>query len=418
MKVLFVVENLASKCGANVNIILNLARQLKVNNSLSILAKENNTKTIDLNKTIIFEKCNSFWCNESEYLAEFQKEHKWSNQHILKKILLMLIHPKVPIYMLDTKYFDSWFTRCKYIKEIEKICSMETFDIVVAVCAPYYLGRALVDSNIDCKKIIFQLDPYSYNHTMPSLFIKKRRKIEERSLNKVDKILAVSFVYDDILKNKIFENMDKISSFMLPGIIVDEADNCLNELEARKNSNVNFVFVGQFYDEIRNPKFLLELFCYLPDNYIFHIFGGGTEKLIQEYKSKLGNRLICHGWVSSEEAKKQMYNADILININNTIQNQMSSKLFEYIGTGRPILNICKKVDCSSLKYSKKYSLCLDVIESASVEQQIIDAVIDFVNSSIGKIVSKESILTEFNECTDLYVAGLIEQAMKEIKVS
>ena len=34
--------------------------------------------------------------------------------------------------------------------------------------------------------------------------------------------------------------------------------------------------------------------------------------------------------------------ADILVNIGNSIDNQMPSKIFEYISTGKPILNFYK----------------------------------------------------------------------------
>ncbi len=408
MKILFVLENLAQKCGANVNIAINITKKLN-DDSVSVFTKTNEARGVDDQKRESFDECVSFHSDETEYLAAFQDKYAWNRCDKLKKIFLMLTHPKVPIYMLDTKYFDSSITRRRYVKQLNRLCKENDFDAVVGVCAPYYIARVIAKAKTGAKKAIIQLDPYSYNYTMPQRFINRRRGIEEKTAQKLDKIFAASFVYDDIQKNSILSQTDKLERFMLPGILVDD-EGVVTEASAEEKKTVDLVFVGQFYDKIRNPRFLLELMCKLPENYVLHVFGGGADKTVGEYKASLGERLVCHGWVSAEAARREMYAADLLINLNNSIQNQMASKLFEYIGTGRPFLNICKTEECGSLGYTDKYPLCLDVIENEDDDHAA--KIVDFVNRVKGQTVPREKILELFGECTDLYVAKLIRKEL------
>ena len=52
------------------------------------------------------------------------------------------------------------------------------------------------------------------------------------------------------------------------------------------------------------------------------------------------------------------------MNIGNAVDNQMPSKIFEYISTGKPIINIFKSTDCPTLKYLGRYPLVLNIHEA------------------------------------------------------
>ncbi len=415
MRILFVTENMTSRCGANVNILLTLVKRMKVDIVADVLCKENQQRPIDVTKKKLFDGCLSFEFSEGECLTEFQNQHDWRKQGAVKKLMLLLSHPSILRDMIDVKYFDSHRTKRKYVKEIERACEKNRYDAVIGLCAPYYIAQAVAEAKISSIKAIIQLDPYTYNYTMPVFLSSLRKQTEKSVIRKLNHVFAASFVYDELMEKRIADK-EKATSFMIPGIVVDEV--CSSPQKAKRdNDRINFVFIGQFYDEIRNPKYLLELFCKLPPNFVLHIYGGGADGIVDMYRDKLGERLVHHGWVSSDVAKKQMYDADFLVNVNNTIQNQMASKLFEYIGTGKPIVNICKSRGCPSLKYVSGYENVINIIENED-SQIATERVTEFAKKSLGKTMSRDIVMSAFSGCTDVYVSNCIVGVMTDGTIS
>ena len=98
----------------------------------------------------------------------------------------------------------------------------------------------------------------------------KRRKKELNVIEKLDVLFATNFVIDDLFKEVLLKNCDKIVETNLPGIKKDS----LFSMNYNIHENVDrydCLFAGKFYESIRNPRYLLEVFCKLPSNYILHI---------------------------------------------------------------------------------------------------------------------------------------------------
>ncbi len=405
---------MAQRCGANVNILLNLTKQLRKCNQVDVLCKTNDFRPVDPEKAQAFDHCIPFSWGEAEMLTQFQEKNCWNHCGAAKKALLLLTHPRILLYMCDMKFFDGRISGNRYKKQIQEVCAGADYDVVIGLSAPYYITRAVAEAKVPCRKAAIQLDPYTYNYTLPCFLTKRREKIERKVLQKLDHLFAASFVHEEMTAKNLPAG-NAVTAFLLPGILVE--DDCWKQLPETKpedNAHINCVFVGQFYDQIRSPKYLLELFCALPENFRLHIFGGGAAGIIKPYEQKLGERLIQHGWVSAEQARTEMYRADFLLNVNNSITNQMASKLFEYVGTGKPIINVCKSETCPSIRYAGKYVNCLNVIETLSLETNR-DALCRFADQAQGRTVSREEVLQAFHECTDVYVAQLIQSKLQEM---
>ena len=106
--------------------------------------------------------------------------------------------------------------------------------------------------------------------------------------------------------------------------------------------------------------------------------------------------------------------ADILVNINNSVENQLASKLIDYICTGKPILNLCKKKNCPSLQYVSKYPYCMNIFEKKEIDRKLINDIIMFINFYQGKIYPFEKICEVFKNNTDEYVAELVIKNLKK----
>ena len=411
-KILWVTENLSYRCGANVNIVLTLLQRTRDCGNRFVLTREDSARPIDPQKAERFAEVFTFPCDEAGYLGRFQEKYQWRCLSASKKLFSLITHPKAAVYMVDAKWFGFSISKRKLQLALECLCAEKNFDVIIGVSAPYYIAQAVSNAQVECSKVVFQLDPYTYNYTLPGKLSRVRCVIEADVLRNVDRLFAVSFVSDEIADRKISKETAKITAFELPGIRA-ELPQCEYLVGRQPDGLVHFMFVGQFYEQIRNPKFLFELFTKLPDNYVLDIVGGGTPRLVEAYQEKLGNRLVCHGWVSSEEALQKVNEADVLINLNNSIANQMASKLFEYISTGKPIMNICKLDNCLSLKYTSSYGNCLDLIENQGVDVAV-NSVVEFVAAHKGTVIDRKEVLQRFAKNTDAYVAEQLNRLLAD----
>lgn len=408
-KILFVLENLAERCGANVNIAMVLAKQLSKEFEVHALARYDDMKQISDEQRKAFNNVYAFYADQPGKLAKFTSQD-WSKASGITRVMRFCRNPNMFISMIDAKYFDFSITKKKCKKAIEDVCSKETYDAVIAVSAPYYIMQAVAEANIDYAKMALQLDPFTNNYTLSPRLKNRRRRNELRTINKMRTVFAGDYLYSDLLS--VVTKADNIVATPLPGLICDNM-----KVQARVFDNntqmVNFLFVGQFYEKIRNPHYLLELFTYLPSNYILHIVGGGCDKELERYTKILGNRLVRHGWVSKEEANAYIEQFDVLVNVNNTITNQLPSKLFEYISTGKPILNIAKSDMCLSKPYLENYLNGINIIEEQDSFACNSKSIVDFIDANLHRVLSKDEILDIFWVNTDVYVAGIVENGIK-----
>lgn len=405
MKILFVLENLADRCGANVNIAIVLAKQLAKSFEVHALARYDEVKLISGAKKETFGKVYTFYADQPGKLAKFTSGD-WNKVSRLEKIVRFCKSPDIFKLMIDAKYFDLSITKRKCKKAIEEVCSKETYDAVIAVSAPYYIMQAVAEANIDYTKMALQLDPFTNNYTLSPRLKKRRKRIEIRTYSKLSMLFAGDYLYEDLMT--IISNVKaNIVPTPLPGLVCDSMVDYPKSFD-NDGQTVNFLFVGQFYENIRNPHYLLELFSYLPSNYILHIVGGGCDKEVEKYIPILGERLVRHGWVSKEEANAYIEQFDVLVNVNNTITNQLPSKLFEYIGTGKPILNLYKSGACLSQLYMAKYENGVCVVEKQDLIDCNVKLIKSFVEKNLHVVLSKDKILNRFNENTDVSVAKLM----------
>ena len=113
---------------------------------------------------------------------------------------------------------------------------------------------------------------------------------------------------------------------------------------------VRIAYAGVFYWDIRNPEFI---FKYLNDSdieYELYLFMRNKDALVDNLLSKypnLSDRVILKA-LPREELLYELSRMHFLLNIENTTNTQMPSKVIDYGLSGRPILS------CNSLNFSKE----------------------------------------------------------------
>ena len=106
-------------------------------------------------------------------------------------------------------------------------------------------------------------------------------------------------------------------------------------------------YAGVFYQDIRNPEFLLQHLCTLTEDFRFHIYlrhrDPNITSVLDKYQKQLGNKLIIHYSVKRTELLYQLSQCHFLINISNTTSTQLPSKLIDYGITKRPVYSFDKQ---------------------------------------------------------------------------
>ncbi|MBQ5327038.1 MAG: hypothetical protein J6K80_07535, partial [Oscillospiraceae bacterium] len=62
--------------------------------------------------------------------------------------------------------------------------------------------------------------------------------------------------------------------------------------------------------------------------------------------------------------------ADVLVNISNTVDNQVPSKIFDYFSMGKPVLNVQKIPDCPAQPYFDRYPLRFTLKENETADTE------------------------------------------------
>ena len=153
---------------------------------------------------------------------------------------------------------------------------------------------------------------------------------------------------------------DRIRGIEMPGIAP-----CVQEpAEAGPDPGpVRCCFFGSMYREIRDPRPAIALFSAAGDGIEARFAGRIVDGTKEEF---FPDGCPCRylGELAGETLAGEYADAEVLVNIGNAVDNQMPSKIFEYISTGKPIINIFKSTDCPTLKYLGRYPLVLNIHEA------------------------------------------------------
>lgn len=106
-----------------------------------------------------------------------------------------------------------------------------------------------------------------------------------------------------------------------------------------KNSVPTFIYAGTFYNELRDPRPLIDFLIKLDIDFKFIIFT--KDKIfLEKYRDFLGKKLFLYDYIPRKDLIYKMSSMDFLINLENPNSVQSPSKLIDYALSGRPIMSI------------------------------------------------------------------------------
>ncbi|MFP4621078.1 MAG: glycosyltransferase [Bacteroidales bacterium] len=114
----------------------------------------------------------------------------------------------------------------------------------------------------------------------------------------------------------------------------------------KKFNRINLVYTGSL-DEVRGIDHILEMACYLPNNYYVYLIGGmqtaEIKRLYEELKEKgVDHKVTITGWLNQAELQKQLSEMHLgLLPLKDNFFNRYltaPSKLFDYLSHSLPVV--------------------------------------------------------------------------------
>lgn len=413
MKILFITTDRYPYFGTSTGIIKKLifeGEMLRHADNITVLTEKNpdDEKNIELINNVTVIRYVSAYSMGTKYILR-DKSIKFLEKvdYIRKKIYIKYINKKS----------NNTFIKYEHIKEIYKglvKIDAEQYDVIIPIFGDYDAAIAAVDFKIRrpmAHVILYQVDPFSSNWAVNKSQVTKYRKIEKKLYSISDAIITMPCIYKDVKNISDKDDLFKFNVLELPLVSKKEFSN-----KERNNSKPICLFSGLIYGNIRDPRYTIRLFRDLIEKDMVELWfvGVNYDQIPIEFKEL---NIKCFGRVPISEANLLIAQADVLINIGNLMNNQVPSKIFDYISTGKPIINICKNYDCPTLPYLKKYRLCLNLFEDDVVFFRQKIEMQEFIKNNYTKHISYNEIEEIYSKCTPLECTSkLMEIISKSIK--
>ena len=249
-----------------------------------------------------------------------------------------------PLYWPDSSCF--WYGPAR--RAAMRLMAERAHDVVVSVTPTFtgvLVGEALHRAYPRARWVLDVGDPFSLQAHAPfnnvRLYGALNRRVERRVFAAADAISVTTIKTAARYAEAFPESAGKLR-VIPPLFSVPEGTSAPISGEA-----VRFVYVGTLYQDLREPGFLLEAFDALRKRlpqvrFELHFYGDTHQfaGLLDTWRARAGAALQVHGSVPRATVAAAIEGAAVLVNIGNRSEDQLPSKVVEYVASGKPILNI------------------------------------------------------------------------------
>lgn len=367
--------------GNNANLISKLIPFLSAEHELHLLAPEFG----------ITEPPEAFFGVPVHWATDSQKDFKRS-----------FVYPAVAKFVDKGGYSDALHEMI-LLRELKDVRKSFDFDAVVSTSEPF--PSSLVSSEIEnANKVLYIMDP-------PDCVRRgKGTPFRNRNLGKIlakqDAILTTPFIRKALSDNGYGEYDGKIVPVGFP--MIEEHKHGDTHIISTDSGKINLLFCGWMYSDIRSPKYFLDIVSRLDERFCVYFMGKECDRLRERFDVETKAEIVALPQQPYQTAIDAMFDADILINIGNSVPVHMPSKTLEYINAGKPMVNFYKLPDCPTKYYTDRYPLCLNIFEGDGDAESAAEKFIAFCLTQKGKTVERKYIEREFSDCTPQYIAQQI----------
>ena len=286
--------------------------------------------------------------------------HNISNEGLIRKIFVSILRIIRNIETVICYPFVNFSFKHKLYRKIDSLYKKYHFDVIVSVSYPRdaaYATFLFKKKHPDVKCVSYSLDPFvderKHNHIKNEYFEKKAFKFEKQIVNYHDLVIVKKEHFDHYDLNYHDEVNKKVFFLGVPLFIK-------RNLKKRDINKIIAVYAGSLWPDLRDPSFIINLFKQSPD-YELHIYTNASKSWLETLSDNVQNikifEPVCH-----EDLNQIFEQANILVNIGNSIDNAYPSKLIEYISYGKPIITTYKhdKDECKDIVERFSFGLALD----------------------------------------------------------
>lgn len=277
----------------------------------------------------------------------------------------------------------------------------------------HLIGYKLKAANKEIHWLVYELDPYAYNEVLrlPNLLFPYRFIIQKKIYKKADIILLTQESYNQYKNEAIMQfSHQKWVNCGIPILNFNEDFNYI------ANDDLNhFIYVGTFYKKIREPFHMLDTMLLLVnqlENFRLDIYGEEFKPEYRRYVEESEGRIVFHGRIPKEKVREVIAKSNYLVNIGNNVSNQLPSKVLEYIGYQKPILNFVSIENDPCIPYLTKYSNALIIGPKSNEHKRDSDKIIEFIRGQ-KQYINKTKLFEEFERYTVESISKHINSLMK-----
>ena len=272
-----------------------------------------------------------------------------------------------------------------YADKIRELIIDRKIDLVISVSMPFDSHCTVLKAMQSLKNssgkhvpkwIVYCIDAYWSKAGIPEQDIPSMKAEELEIFKACDRILFLDTIEKDYAGKEYDGIRSKFVSLPLPLFDLNiKQQNYSNDGFICKDGVSEIVYTGTVYDDFRNADACIGVAeSFAGERVRFHFLGKIYPKslrLFKELKSKMVDQIEIYGRQPYSYAKGAMQKADVLLNLANDNANQIPSKIFEYMMSLKPILNIYRKDDDVGTEYLKKYPLAFNFNCKENFQEQI-----------------------------------------------
>lgn len=269
-----------------------------------------------------------------------------------------------------------------------EIISSKKIDLIFSTAPPFsnhLLARRLKEET-GIPLVVDYRDSWTNNHFQTELWAWQKqilRNQERKVVASSDKIICLDeFIRSDF--NNDYPEISKRIEIIPHGFDPDDFETNIDATLDYKEGALNILYSGLFYEQNQPDTFFKAIHQLLEENVVsrekIHLhFQGGLDGRILQLLAELGLDKIStnYGYLSHRKAVSNILKADLLWMISNfdsRLKQIKSGKLFEYIGTGKPILGLVHESEASKLlrNYGSGFVARPDSVQEIRVQLTLI----------------------------------------------
>jgi hypothetical protein len=291
------------------------------------------------------------------------------------------------------------------LRELKDVCKKYPFEAALSTSEPYTMACTAAQLS-GGKNALYIMDPPA--RISNGIETAYRNRVLPSVLRKQSSLITTPFILE-ALKANLLPLPSLVASVGFPMITENAPDR-----KQKADAKFRLLFCGWLYSDIRSPRYFLDIVSRLDERFEVTFMGRECEKLQERFSVETKAKLITLPNQPYDLALQAMADADVLINIGNSVPVHMPSKTLEYINTGKPMVNFYKFADCPTLYYTKRYPLALNLFEGEKDMDAAAAQFVRFCEENIGKTIDHDWIETEYADCTPRFIAQKILESLEK----